>query len=136
VTSTETPQYPQLPIGAEGTFEKEIPVEWTLVAYDPNLPGVLSTPHMISMMEIAAAMAVKPHLPEGYLTVGTRIEVDHLKAVTAGKLVVATAKLVAQHGRFLTFDVQARTGDVILGHGQVKRAFILPKPFLSKAEAR
>lgn len=91
---------------------------------------------MISMMEIAAAMAVKPHLPDGYLTVGTRIEVDHLKAVTAGKLVVARAKLVAQHGRFLTFDVQARTGDVILGRGQVKRAFILPKPFLSKAEAR
>jgi len=136
VPSGESPTYPQLPIGAEGTFEKEIPVEWTLVAYDPTLPGVLSTPHMISMMEIAAAVAIKAHLPDGWLTVGTRIEIDHLKAVVAGKLVIATAKLVAQHGRFLTFDVLARSGDVILGRGQVKRAFIVPKAFLSKAEAR
>jgi fluoroacetyl-CoA thioesterase len=131
-----TPTYPQLPLGLTATFDKEVPIDWTLVAYDPSLPGVLSTPHLISMMEIAAGQAIKPHLPEGYLTVGTRIEIDHLKAVTAGKHVSATATLVAQHGRFLTFDVEARSGHTIIGRGQVKRAFILPSPFLSKAESR
>jgi len=68
-------------IGLEGAVEKVIPPEWTLAAFDPRLPAVLSTPAMIGMMEVAASQAVQRELPPGAITVGTRIEVDHLKAV-------------------------------------------------------
>src|ERR1700735_864613 len=80
-------------IGLEATVEKVVPPEWTLAAFDPRLPAVFSTPAMIGMMEIAASKAVMPELPPGAITVGTRIEVDHLKAVPAGTKVRTTARL-------------------------------------------
>jgi predicted thioesterase len=123
-------------IGAEATVEKIIPPEWTLAAFDPHLPPVLSTPAMIGMMEVAAAKAVQPLLPEGSITVGTRIEVDHLKAVPAGTLVYATARLSRYEGRFLIFDVEARTAGVTLGRGRVFRAIVEPKSFSARADAR
>jgi fluoroacetyl-CoA thioesterase len=123
-------------IGLEASVEKVIPPEWTLAAFDPRLPAVLSTPAMIGMMEIAASHAVLPELPPGAITVGTRIEVDHLKAVPGGTTVRATARLVKHEGRFLVFDVEARSGDHVLGRGRVFRAIVEPKKFTSTAHER
>jgi fluoroacetyl-CoA thioesterase len=123
-------------IGLESSIEKVIPHEWTLAAFNPGLPAVLSTPAMIGMMEIAASQAVLPELPPGAITVGTRIEVDHLKAVAGGTTVRATARLVKHEGRFLVFDVEARTGEHVLGRGRVFRAIVEPKKFTTQAKER
>jgi len=123
-------------IGLEATVEKVIPPEWTLAAFDPRLPAVLSTPAMIGMMEIAASHAVLPELPPGAITVGTRIEVDHLKAVPGGTTVRATARLVKHEGRFLVFDVEAKAGEHVLGRGRVFRAIVEPKKFTTQAKER
>src|SRR5271168_5417773 len=116
-------------IGLEASVEKVIPHEWTIAAFDPRLPAVLSTPAMIGMMEIAAAQAVQPELPAGAISVGTRIEVDHLKAVTEGATVRAAARLVGYQGRFLVFEVEARSGDLVLGRGRVFRAIVDNRKF-------
>jgi fluoroacetyl-CoA thioesterase len=84
---------------------------------------------MIGMMEVAAAQAVQPELPSGSITVGTRIEVDHLKAVTDGATVRAAARLVGYQGRFLVFEVEARSGDLVLGRGRVFRAIVDNRKF-------
>ena len=123
-------------IGLESSVEKVIPHEWTLAAFNPGLPAVLSTPAMIGMMEIAASQAVQPDLPPGAITVGTRIEVDHLKAVPGGTTVRATARLVKHEGRFLVFDVEARAGEHLLGRGRVFRAIVEPKKFTTQAKDR
>jgi fluoroacetyl-CoA thioesterase len=127
--------HPPLPrIGLEASFEKIIPREWTIQAYDPRLPDVLSTPAMIAMMEVAAGLAVQPELPPGAITVGTRIEVDHLKAVPAGTAVKATARLVEHKGRFMIFAVDARAGDLLIGRGRVSRAIVEPATFHAKSQ--
>ena len=123
-------------IGLESSVEKVIPPEWTLAAFDPRMPAVLSTPAMIGMMEIAASRAVQPELPPGAITVGTRIEVDHLKALPGGTTVRATARLVKHEGRFLVFDVEARSGEHVLGRGKVFRAIVEPKKFTTQAHER
>ena len=123
-------------LGLESAVQRVVPREWTIAAFDPRLPAVLSTPAMIGMMEIAAAQAVQPELPAGALTVGTRIEVDHLKAVTEGATVRAAARLVGYRGRFLVFEVEARSGDLVLGRGKVYRAIIEPQTFNARATAR
>lgn len=71
--------------GLEAEIEKVVPPEWTIAHFDARLPPVFSTPAMIGMMEVAAARAVQASLPPGSITVGTRIEVDHLKAVPSGR---------------------------------------------------
>jgi fluoroacetyl-CoA thioesterase len=123
-------------IGLESAVQRVVPREWTIAALDPRLPAVLSTPAMIGMMEVAAAQAVQPELPAGAITVGTRIAVDHLKAVTEGATVRAAARLVGYQGRFLVFDVEARSGDLVLGRGKVYRAVIEPHTFNGRATTR
>ena len=90
---------------------------------------------MIGMMEMAAAQSVKDELPPGSITVGTRIEVDHLKAVTVGAVVRAHAKFVGYKDRFLVFETEARSGEELIGRGHVLRAIVEPARFQSKAEA-
>ena len=113
-----------------------MPFEWTIAALDSRLPAVFSTPCMIGMMEVAAAQAIAPHLSEGTISVGTRIEVDHLKAVPQGAVVEARAKLSGSRGRFLVFDAEARSGDALIGRGRVFRAIVPLEPFQIKAAAR
>lgn len=110
--------------GLESKIECVVPFEWTIAAYDSSLPAVFSTPAMIGLMELAAAQAIRPHLPAGTISVGTRIEVDHLKAVSQGAKVEANARLLGTRGRFLVFETEARAGDTIIGRGKVFRAIV------------
>ena len=131
---TEKPPNRERPrLGLEGVFEKVIPRDWTIAAIDPRLPAVLSTPAMIGMMEIAAAQAVQPELPPGAITVGTRIEVDHLKAAPEGAAVIAHARLVEHRGRFLVFEAEARSNHRVLGRGRVYRTIVEPRNFFENA---
>ncbi|MGB6626319.1 MAG: hotdog domain-containing protein [Candidatus Acidiferrales bacterium] len=115
---------PALPRGLAATIERVVPFEWTIAAYDARLPAVFSTPAMIALMEIAAAQAIQPHLPEGFISVGTRIEVDHLKAVPQGATVQASARLSGNAERFLVFEVEALSGEITVGRGKVYRAIV------------
>jgi hypothetical protein len=58
-------------IGLESAIVRVVTHQWTIAAYDPRLPAVLSTPAMIGMIEIAAAQTVLPELPPGAITMGT-----------------------------------------------------------------
>lgn len=91
---------------------------------------------MIGLMEYATVQAVLPELPPGTITVGTRIEVDHLKAVPPGATVHASARFVKYKGRFLVFDVEARSGEHVIGRGRVYRAIVNPEQHGAKAQER
>ena len=124
------------PLGLEATIERVVLPEHTIQHVNPNLPPVFSTPSMIGLMEHATVQAVLPTLPPGFITVGTRIEVDHLKAVPDGATVRAYAKLVGYKGRFLIFDVEARSGEHVIGRGRVFRAVVDPQTHKTRAQAR
>jgi fluoroacetyl-CoA thioesterase len=126
----------RMPLGLEASWEKVVPHEWTIAMYDPRLPPVFSTPAMIGMMEVAASNSLLSELPPGAISLGTRIEVDHLKAVHEGATVRATARLVGYQGRFLVFDVEARSGDLLLGRGKVFRAIVQNRKFQKPANDR
>lgn len=123
-------------IGLEATVERVVTLEWTIQHLNPDLPPVFSTPSMIGLMEHATVLAVLPELPPGVITVGTRIEVDHLKAVAPGAPVRAWAKLTGYRGRFLIFDVEARSGEHVIGCGRVFRAIVDTERHRHRAEAR
>ncbi|HEV2388160.1 MAG TPA: hotdog domain-containing protein [Candidatus Acidoferrales bacterium] len=127
---------PDLKLGLRKTLEKTVRYEWTIAHHDARLPAVLSTPAMIGLMEQAAAEAVWPRLPKGSITVGTRIEVDHLKAAPAGARVRIKARLAEIKGRFLIFGVEASAGRQLIGKGRVFRAIVEPARFFSKARRR
>jgi len=122
--------------GLEGVVERVVPREWTLAEYDPNLPAVFSTPAMIGLMEMATSHIIRPALPEGAITVGVRIEVDHLKAVPAGVTVKVSARLVEVNGRRLIFEVEARSGADVIGRGRIYRHIVERSRFHANAAGK
>jgi fluoroacetyl-CoA thioesterase len=51
----------------------------------------LRHPMMILAMAMASAAAAAPHLPAGWVTVGSEVNVRHLAPTPVGRTVVATA---------------------------------------------
>lgn len=94
---------------------------------------VFATPAMIALMENAAVEAVRCDIPEGSTTVGTLMNVTHLKASKIGETIEAIATLTATEGRKLTFHVEARNanGDII-GEGTHQRFVVDIVKFMSK----
>ena len=119
--------------GLEGFCERVVSQEWTLAHFDPAWPAVFSTPAMIGMMEMASSLAIRPALPSGSITVGVRIEVDHLKAVPVGATVNAFSKLVEIDGRRLIFEVEARSGTDVIGRGRIFHTIVEHTRFAAKA---
>jgi fluoroacetyl-CoA thioesterase len=135
--SSSVPRPEQRPrIGLEATVERVVELQHTIQAVNPQLPAVFSTPMMVALMEHATVQAITPDLPPGAISVGTRIEVDHLKAVGTGATVTAWAKFTEYRGRFLVFDVEARSGEHLIGRGKVFRAIVQPREHGEKAAAR
>lgn len=95
---------------------------------------VFATPAMVALMEEAAAKAVRPFLPEGSSTVGSKVEVGHTKPSGIGSRIVAKAELTAVEGRKLTFRVTASDEEGTIGEGIHERYIVDRKKFLSKLD--
>ena len=94
--------------------------------------AVLATPAMCALMENAAMMAVAPHLEEGQTTVGTALNIEHLRATPIGKTVTATAVLTEVEGRKLSFNIAARDEKGIIGEGTHSRFVVDRERFMDK----
>lgn len=95
---------------------------------------VLATPAMIALMENAAMMAVADVLPEGCVTVGSAVNVEHIRPTGVGTSVSATAHLVAVDGRKLTFEVVAVDVGGTIGKGTHVRYIVDSAKFMAKIQ--
>lgn len=94
--------------------------------------AVLATPAMCALMENAAMMAVAAHLEEGQTTVGTVLNIEHLRATKVGKVITATAVLTEVNGRELKFNIAARDEVGIIGEGTHLRFVVNREKFMGK----
>ena len=99
---------------------------------------VLATPMMIMGMERAAMEAVRPCLPEGMTSVGTRVDISHMAPTPCGMKVRFEAKLtaVSANGRGLTFAVAAYDEAGPIGEGTHERVVVDREKFQSRAQTR
>ena len=98
--------------------------------------AVYATPAMITLMEAAALSAVDPHLPAGWSTVGTELNVRHLSATPLGMKVSAKAELISVDGRALSFNVEAFDEAGKIGEGTHSRFIVENIKFLAKTEGK
>lgn len=110
----------------------------TAISAQSGCLEVFATPFMVALMEKATCLAVESILEQGETTVGTSINVKHLKASGLGCKITATATLRPENvdKRRLVFDVEAKDskGDLI-GKGTIERFVVLSDKFMSKVEA-
>ena len=115
----------QIPVGARGSFNLLVQPEHLANRFkDATLPPVFATPVMIMAMENAALNAIKSYLEPGESAVGTAVNVRHLAATSAGRLVTAEAEVTKVDGRQVEFTVRATDGTKEIGAGSHSRAVI------------
>ena len=93
---------------------------------------VFATPAMAALMENAAMKAVEGALPEGAATVGTAINISHVKASPVGARIAASAELVEVDGRRLVFTVRAWDERGTIGEGSHTRFVVDRERFMGK----
>lgn len=115
----------QIPVGAKGSFTLLVQPEHLANRFkDAMLPPVFATPVMIMVMENAALNAIKAYLDPGESAVGTAVNIRHLAATAAGRLVTGEAEVTKTDGRQIDFEVRATEGEKEIGVGSHSRAVI------------
>jgi fluoroacetyl-CoA thioesterase len=110
--------------GMTGRAEAIVTQDLTVGAHVEGMPLVYATPMMIMLMEVASGSAVRGHLPPGWVTVGTEVNVRHLAPTPVGRTVVATARVLEVEGRSVLFAVEARDGERKIGEGTHRRGAV------------
>lgn len=93
---------------------------------------VFATPMMVALMENAAMKAAEQLLQEGESTVGSELNIKHLRPTAIGEEVSATATLIAQEGRKLSFTVVATDKNGTIGEGTHIRYIVNIEKFMNK----
>ena len=97
---------------------------------------VLATPWMIAFMERVARKFITGLLPEGYSSVGVRVDVQHLAPSPVGSRVTARAEVVSVEGSKVFFKVEARDEQELIGAGSHQRVVIDEARFLRRVAAK
>ena len=107
----------------------------TAVHYGSGLVKVFATPAMIALMEKTAQLSIQEQLPEGFITVGTEINITHSKASPLGAKITCQTELLEANGRKLLFKVSANDEDGEIGGGTHQRYIVNAKAFMEKVAA-
>jgi predicted thioesterase len=119
-----------VPLGQENS--QEIMPEERHTAAAVGNSEVVSTPSLIGFLEQTSHRAILPFVEPGEVSVGTRVEVDHLAAAFLGRAVVASTRVAAVEGRRITFEVEARQGEKLVMKGRHVRAIVSRDRLLGK----
>ncbi len=110
--------------GMTGRKEVTVTRDLTVGAHVEGMPDVYATPMMIMAMEVASGSAVRSHLPPGWVTVGSEVNIRHLAPTPVGRTVVATARVLEVEGRSVLFAVEAHDSERKIGEGTHRRGAV------------
>jgi fluoroacetyl-CoA thioesterase len=122
--------------GMTGEAVTMVTYENTAAAIGAGGVEVFGTPMLIALMENASWKAVAGALDEGYVTVGTHVNISHLAATPLGQQVRASAELIKIDERRLIFNVVAYDERQKVGEGQHERTIVNLERFLGRVKAQ
>jgi len=110
--------------GLSGRAELVVGEEHTAPRVGSGRVHVLATPVMINLIEAAALAAIEHLLPEGYQSLGTRLDVRHIAATPVGMRVFASVTVTHVEGRTVRFRVEAKDEKDLIGDGTHERVVV------------
>jgi fluoroacetyl-CoA thioesterase len=122
--------------GLNGISEMVV-AEEDLVSHLGNVSmDVLSTPRLIQLLEAAAIETIKGYVPDGQVSLGTRVNIKHLSATPLGMKVTAHALLRSVEKNRLTFIVDAHDEKEKVAEGEHERILVSKDRFLQRVEEK
>lgn len=123
----------ELETGLQHTDTIEVTSTLTAVAYGSGDVDVLATPAVLALAEGACVSALADSLLDGQTSVGTHVELEHIRPTPVGGTVTVEAELVSQDGRQLEFEVTVREQDQVVATVRHRRAVVDRQRFLEQA---
>ena len=114
-----------LELGISGESSTVVRKQDTAVAVGTGDVEVFSTSGLLELMNQATMAALAGNLPEGAITAGLRVNLDHLRGTGIGAEVTATATLVRIEGRRLVFEAEAHSDGKLTGTARIIRVLSL-----------
>jgi len=106
-----------LKVGIENMLEHIAEEKDSAITYGSGAINVFATPAMVAYMEKSAMELVQAFMVYGETTVGTAINIKHIKATPIGMRINTVARLVNINGNKLTFEVEAYDVNGMIGSG-------------------
>jgi len=122
--------------GLTGRSELVVGEEHTAPRVGSGLVHVLATPVMINLFEAAALDAVDKHLPEGYQSLGTVLNVRHIAATPVGMKVFAEARILRIENRTVFLEVTAKDEKELIGDGLHERVVVNVEKFSLRVQKK
>ena len=116
-------------IGDKYTLTHVVTEKDTAASYGSGGLPVYATPAMICLME---KTAYESAAADGHQTVGTKVDISHLRACKVGTELTSVAEILEIEGRKLVFKVSVSDSAGILGEGLHERFIIDPERFMNK----
>ncbi len=115
-------------------YEKQIVVSEEKSAKYMQSGGLLvfATPAMVAGMESVCFELSEKYMKDGETTVGTALNIAHVKATAVGDTVTFKCETIAVDGRKLTFKVEAFDSKGKIGEGTHERFIINIEKFMSR----
>lgn len=116
--------------GLAHTLRYRVPANRTVPHLLPESPGfttmpeVLATGYMVGIIEWACTEALREHLDEGELTLGTHVNLSHEAPTVPGSTVTVDVTLTEVDGRALSFEVAARDEYAVISTGTHRRGVV------------
>ena len=101
-----------------------------------QMPAVFATAFMVGLMEWACMEALKPHMEEGEISLGTNICVSHQAATPPGMKVTVEVTCLDVDGAKTRWSVTARDEKEVIGEGTHERFTINAEKFARIVEKK
>ena len=121
-----------LEVGMKYEIDRVVTEDDTAAKAASGSVEVLATPVMIAWMEEASLRLAQKELEEGLTTVGTEVNIKHLKGTLVGKTVKILSTLKEIDRKRLVFDVEVIEDGVAVGTGSHTRFIIDTAKFYEK----
>ena len=129
--------FAKLYIGMSKTMQKKITIDDTALNFGSGkIEDLFATPRLVAFMVEVCAQLIDPMMPEGFVTVGNQISVDHDKPSLIGATVTISVRIVGfDSGNFL-FEMEAYDEFGKIGSGSHARSIVNYQSLMNKANQR
>lgn len=122
----------QIRRGIRNTHKIFVTSESTARCFGSGMVDVFATPAMVAFMETTAMHSIHPLLHDDFTSVGTEVNIKHLRASAVGHELRCDSVITEVLGNKIIFEVSVWDDDLLVGHGTHTRYIVHREKFMSQ----
>ncbi|NLW52529.1 MAG: thioesterase family protein [Tissierellia bacterium] len=120
----------------KGILTQKVRLDQSALNMGSGTLEVFSTPSLVAFVEKTCWMSIDEFLEEGQTTVGTKMELSHLKATPIGFNVTCHSNLLEVDGAKLVFEFEVTDEKELISKGRHERFIVDKEKFQNKVDSK